>query len=251
MRRGRILITGASKGIGRAIAVALAREGFDLILWSRSQDRLAQAKEECEKHGVSVHTQCVDITQWQMVREAGAESVGDKNLAGVVINAGSGIWEPLDKVSVEQWLATQDVNLNGAFYTLKATMAALLRAGRGRVVVIGSDASLFPFRERTAYCASKWGLAGFIESAREELRPCGISITQLLPSRVATEFVGSGNVSRKHALKAEDVAAIARFIFSLPDHIEIRSLSCASMLETFGPFPAKMVKDNSDLGRES
>ncbi len=248
MRRGLVLVTGASKGIGKAIAVALARDGFDLILWARSEDQLAQVKQQCEEFGVSAHTQCVDVSQWQMVHEASTRFAHSEPLAGVVINAGIGVWQPLDKVSIEQWHETQAVNLNGAFYTLKGTMPGLSRAGSGRVVVIGSDASVFPFPDRTAYCASKWGLAGLVESLREELRPSGVSITHLLPSRVDTEFFGSGNTSRKHALRAEDVAAITAFIFSLPVHIEIRTLSCASMLETFGPFPAKMVKHGNGPG---
>ncbi|AJY38447.1 SDR family NAD(P)-dependent oxidoreductase [Burkholderia humptydooensis] len=242
-RRGTVLVTGASRGVGLAIAEALAGRGYDLALWARSAPDLDAIARRLGATGCRVRAAAVDVGDAAAVDAAGrALREQDAMLAGVVVNAGCGRWARIADTAPDEWRRTLRTNLDGAFHTLKACVP-LLTAAHPLIVGMMSDASVWPFAERSAYCASKAGLRQFFDVARQELRERGIRMTAVLPSRIDTHFQGghasAAPGSRPGALDAADVATIVADLFDGPPHIEIRELHVTALASSFGPFPGE------------
>ncbi|SCF06575.1 3-oxoacyl-[acyl-carrier protein] reductase [Micromonospora haikouensis] len=239
-----VLITGASRGIGRATALALAADGYAPVLWARSGDDLAKVADEVAEQGVPVRTSVVDVADRAAVARAAQESLaGLDRLDGLVLNAGQGTWTALSDLEPADWDRTVRTNLDGSFHVLK-TVLPLLTAVRGALVVgLLSDSVCYPFAERAAYAASKSGLAALLEVTRRETREHGVRICRLMPSRVDTHFQGSYAVAapgtRDGALTAAEVAAVIAGVFRLPAGVEVREIQLSSMTSTFGPFPER------------
>jgi NADP-dependent 3-hydroxy acid dehydrogenase YdfG len=233
-----VLITGASRGIGCAAALALASAGVDLVLWARTETDLKETADACRERGVNARTCVVDVSDPEMVADAGARSLaGLGALRGVVVNAGVGIWNALGDVSVDEWRALQGTNLDGAFHTLKAAIPLLLRHRAPQLIAVASDSSEYSFENRAAYCASKWGMLGFIEAIRREVRSKGVRVTVLELSRVDTFFRSKQQGSRPNSLSADEVAQLISMIFLLPARVEIRELKASAITSTWGPYP--------------
>lgn len=243
-RRGWVLVTGASRGIGAAVAVRLAADGFGLVLWARSADGLAATAAEVEAAGGRAVTGVVDVGSAEQVRDRAAVLAGLEPLAGVVLNAGSGRWAPLFAVEPAEWRHTMRTNLDGAYHVLRAVLPRLTAAGSGLVVGILSDTVLHPHPDRTAYAASKAGMAALLETVRREVRHRGVRVSALLPSRVDTHFLGghanAAPGTRTGALTAAEVAGVVGTLFALPPNVEVRHLQLAAMTSTYGPFPERV-----------
>lgn len=240
--RQRVLITGASRGIGEAIALSLASAGYDLSLWARSGDALEAVAAACVARGVHVDTAVVDVSDASSVRVAAERAaVSYGALAGLVLNAGAGAWRPLAEETADVWDATIATNLSGAFYVLRACIERLKEERGGLIVGISSDSALYPFPSRAAYAAAKTGMRALLETARLELRGAGIRVSVLFPGRVDTSFKGSHSDAapgtRPGALSADDVADVVQYLFAMPRSVEIREVHMASLTSTFGPFP--------------
>lgn len=239
-RRGWVLVTGATKGIGEATASLLADRGFDLVLWARTADDLAVTAKAAGAAEAEVRTASVDVGAAEAVEAATRVSLARiDRLAGVVLNAGHGVWTPLNRLGLDEWHSTIDTNLNGAFHVLRA---AIPRLGPGSLVVgVLSDSVLYPFADRAAYSAAKSGMSALLEVARRELRPRGVRVSSLLPSRVDTHFQGAHEVAgpgrRPGALTAAEVAEVICGLFELPRNVEVRHLQLAAMTSSYGPFP--------------
>ncbi|WP_285499505.1 SDR family NAD(P)-dependent oxidoreductase [Actinokineospora sp. NBRC 105648] len=235
-------MTGASRGIGAAVAERLATDGFDLVLWARSADGLASTAAAVEAAGGAVRTAVVDVGDADQVTAASAHLA--EPLAGVVLNAGSGRWSPLSDVDLDDWDRTLRTNLHGAFHTLRATVPRLVARRAGLIVGVLSDSVLYPHADRTAYSASKAGMGALLESVRREVRHLGVRVSALLPSRVDTHFQGShadaAPGTRVGALTAAEVAGVVATLFAAPPGVEIRHLQLAAMTATYGPFPERV-----------
>lgn len=238
MTRGWVLVTGASRGIGAAVARRLAKSGFDLVLWARDKEALTEVA--AEAGGVQVRTAAVDVGDAAQVEAAAA---GLPRLAGVVLNAGSGRWAPLTEVTPDTWSATVRTNLDGPYHVLRAALPRLV--AQGLVVGMLSDSVRYPHAGRAAYTASKAGMAALLEVVRREVRESGVRISALLPSRVDTHFQGSyaeaAPGTREGALSADDVAEVVGGLFDLPGHVEVRQLEFAAMTSSYGPFPERVT----------
>jgi NADP-dependent 3-hydroxy acid dehydrogenase YdfG len=243
-RRGRVLVTGASRGIGAAVAEALAVEGFDLVLWARSPDGLDRTASAVRQRGAAASVHTVDVGDGAQVAAASATLAGPGPLAGVVLNAGVGRWSPLSSLDPEQWHSTLRTNLDGAYHVLRAVLPRLTAQRAGLVVGVLSDSALYPHADRAAYSASKAGMSALLETVRREVRRHNIRVSAVLPSRVDTHFQGSHNEAapgtRKGALAAADVAQVVSALFTLPPHVEVRNMQLAAMTATYGPFPERV-----------
>jgi NADP-dependent 3-hydroxy acid dehydrogenase YdfG len=230
-----VLITGASRGIGKSIALALAKEKFDLLLWSRSIDDLDRVRHECAAFGIQAMCAQVDVANPESIQTSGAKSLTEiSSLKGLIINAGVGEWAPFDQISISDFKWMLDVNLVGAFSSIQLVLPLLRSSPYSRLVVIGSDSSEVGFKNRAAYCSSKWGLYGLIESLRNEIREEKINITHLMTSRVDTFFRNQAPGHRKNALNPEHVAEVVAFLFLIPDIVEIRELKMSSIHSSYG-----------------
>ncbi|MFM0626832.1 SDR family oxidoreductase [Paraburkholderia xenovorans] len=239
--RERVLVTGASRGIGEAVALALASAGYDLSLWARSGEAMETVAAACAAKGAHVEIAVVDVSDASSVQIAAERATWSSDgLAGVVLNAGAGMWRPLEDETTNAWDTTVATNLNGAFYVLRACVEHLKKAGGGLIVGISSDSALYPFPNRAAYAAAKTGMRALLETARLELRGAGVRISVLFPGRVDTSFKGGHSDAapgtRPGALSADEVAGVVQYLFTMPRNVEMREVHMASLTSTFGPF---------------
>jgi short-subunit dehydrogenase len=184
-----VLITGASEGIGRALALALATQGADLVLAARNQARLAEAVAECSARGAAVTSVCGDVSSPQDATRFVAHTLERFGRLDILVNnAGITMWSRFDAVSdfavYEKLMA---VNFMGAVYTTAAALPHL-KATRGLIVAVASIAGLTGVPERTGYAASKHAMVGFFESLRIELAGSGVDVTIIAPDFVVSQI---------------------------------------------------------------
>ena len=232
-----ILVTGASRGIGRGAAISLAALGFDLVLWARSGEDLEQTAAECVRYGRRVISASVDVSSCESVTLEGGRSIADLGtLRGLVLNAGIGIWNRLEDATTAEWRQMVSTNLDGAFYTLKLTVPLLTRHPNAQIVAIASDSANYAYPGRVGYCASKWGMRGLVEAVRREVRPKGVRVTQIMPSRVDTYFRGKKPGNRPDSLSTSEVGQLVATVFELPTRVEVREMPVSAITASYGPF---------------
>lgn len=234
-----ILVTGASRGIGRAICLALCKAGWPTVAWARTMADLESLAQEAR--GAAPIVQRVDLTDARAVRDnlAVLRARGVR-IGSVVLNAGAGRWRPITEQSPEDWQHTQRLNVEGNYHLLYELLADINSTPAGCILALLSDSALYPFAERTAYAASKAALKMLLESTRREVRRHGTRVVLLYPSRVDTYFQGSMSVagpgSRQGALTAAEVADVAIFALSQPAHVELREIQLGSTSASYGPY---------------
>lgn len=183
------LITGGSKGIGYGIAASLLQEGVNVALTSRRQEDADAAAQELSKIGtgkvIGIAADVRDFAAQQNVVAKTLETFG--RLDVLVANAGVGHFAPITSLSPEQWQETIDTNLTGVFYSVKASMDALI-AAQGYFISIASLAGTNFFATASAYNASKFGLVGFTQAVMLDLRDAGVKCSTIMPGSVATHF---------------------------------------------------------------
>lgn len=247
---GRVLITGASRGIGQATALALAQKGYDLALLARTGADLDATAQQCQRHGADVTVAVADVSDpTAVLRAVHAALPVDDPLAGLVLNAGGGVWNSLSQLTDSDWQQGIDTNLGGAFHVLRACLPRLTANPHGLVVGVLSDSALYPFANRSVYAASKAGMRALLDVARLELQRHGTRVSLLYPSRVDTYFRGSHAEARPGtragALDAHDVATVIACLFQWPQAVEIREIHMSSTASDFGPFS----RDTNEGGR--
>ena len=206
------LVTGGASGFGLEIARRLRAAGASVALLDVSPERLERAAGEL---GEGTLVLVADVRSPAAVRAAVVEAAAALGgLDTVVVSAGVIHIKPLAEVTEEDWDLTLDVNLKGAFFTIQAAAAALRESGRGRVVGISSDAGRRGFSWLQAYCASKFGLAGLLESLAVELAPGGVTVNCVCPVGCPTTAMGQGVLDWKTretgAAPEQVIAATAR-----------------------------------------
>jgi 3-oxoacyl-[acyl-carrier protein] reductase len=201
------LITGASRGIGRACALAFAERGLDLALLGRPSEAQEQARQTASERGVRATSHACDMADAEAVSRAAAEALEAHGPPLVVVsNAGLLHRGPLiHQIDVADWDRVMAVNLRGPFLLCRALLPAMLHAGRGRFIHLGSISSTLGSPHAAAYAASKWGLTGLHKTLTEELRGTGLVSVALLPGSVETDMLRA--TPFEPTMKPEDVAA--------------------------------------------
>jgi 3-oxoacyl-[acyl-carrier protein] reductase len=184
------IITGASSGIGRATALALAEKKLRLSLLARSESDLALVDTEAKARGASDVCRFVsDVRDEDSVERAVASTLERFGRIDVLINsAGLSLNGEVDGYALEDWRTVMDTNLTGMFLTCRAVLPAMKRQGGGQIINISSGAGRNGIKQMAAYCASKFGVIGFTESLALEVRDLNIRASVLLPGSVATDF---------------------------------------------------------------
>jgi len=187
---GRVaLVTGASKGLGRAMAVALAEAGASLVLVARSRDQLMQAAAECRALGTEAEAYPTDVTDEQAVAQLAREVIGRFGRLHILINnAGVNIRKPLTDFTLAEWRQVLDTNLTGAFLMCRAFIPHMKGQGYGRIINICSNQSHVGLPHRAAYGASKAGLLGLTRALALELAPEKITVIGISPGPIETEI---------------------------------------------------------------
>ncbi len=225
------IVTGASSGLGRATAIALAKAGADVALMARSAEDLEEVGGEIEATGRRALRLPVDLAEKDGIRSAVERVLDEFGSVDALINAaGTDAPGPVEKLDVEGWDRTLNVNLRAPFLLSKAVFPHMREAGGGTIVNISSVAGKKGWAEASAYCASKFGLAGFTQALADEGRSVGIRACILYPGAMATNWGAwtpderhandNGSPSPSQALPPERVADyIAWFVSSPPEFV--------------------------------
>lgn len=225
------IVTGGNTGIGFGIAEALAAEGVNVAISSRSLQRAEEAAEKIRKNSLTkgeVLPLEMDVRDFD-AQKKGVQDVLKKwgKLDYFVANAGVGHFAPIQELSPEKWHETIDTNLTGVFYGIKASVDAL-KSTQGFFLTISSLAGTNFFAGGSAYNASKFGLTGFSQAIMLDLRQEGVRVSTIMPGSVATGF-NDHEVNEKDAWKIqiEDIGEMVVALFNLdprtlPSKIEVR-----------------------------
>jgi 3-oxoacyl-[acyl-carrier protein] reductase len=222
------IVTGAGRGIGRAVAIVLAGRGLDVALLARSAGELEQTRDAISAVGRRGVMLPCDVSSKADVDRATAAALTELGTPRVVVTSAGIVRRALvHEMTEEDWDAVLDVNLKGTFLVARALIPSMLRAGRGRFVSIASISATLGSPRQSAYAASKWGVVGFTKSLAEELRGTGVSALTVLPGSVDTQMlVGSGFEPK---MTAEHVAGVVGYAaLDAPDVMN------GSAIEVFG-----------------
>ncbi|MGC2530850.1 MAG: SDR family NAD(P)-dependent oxidoreductase [Candidatus Acidiferrum sp.] len=224
------LVTGGSRGIGRAIALRLAQLGAAIAICGRDAASLASAEAELKNLGSPVYSQIADVSQAAAVTamvDKTESSLGQISI--LVNNAGIGLFGPAHEKSEADWDRVLDTNLKSVFLVSRAVVPSMIKRGAGDIINISSLAGRNAFVGGGIYCASKWGLQGLSACMAEDLRDHGIRVSVICPGSVATGFSPRGPKDPSKALAPEDVAhAVATIVTQSPQsfvsEIQLRPL---------------------------
>ena len=201
------LVTGANRGIGKAIALRLAALGSAVAICGRDPSTLHSAAAELSALGARVHSGQADVTRSADVSALVARTesaLGPINI--LVNNAGMGIFGPLHEKSETDWDTLLDTNLKSVFLVSRAVIPGMIQRRSGDIINISSQAGKSVFSGGAVYCASKWGLQGLSGCMAEELRGYGIRVSTVCPGSVFTDFSGRGPKDSSKVLTPDDVA---------------------------------------------
>ena len=207
------LITGGSRGIGKAIALALAEEGVNVAITGRNEEKLKEVVQEIERKGVKSAYAVFDITSKTEVYGALEKLQKDFGKIDVLVNnAGIAAFGGILEMEDEKWEEIVKTNLFGAYYVVKAVVPSMVERKTGDIINISSTAGLKGNAMTSAYSASKFGLIGMSESMMLELRKQNIRVTTLMPSTIASDMskdvlkITDGNPEK--VLQPEDFAEL-------------------------------------------
>lgn len=201
------MITGGSRGIGRAIALRLAELGAAVAICGRDVEKLRETANALQALSQKAFWQKTDVTRPDEVRRFVSETEAKLGAIAILVNnAGIGLFGPAHEKSEDDWDRVMSTNLKSAFLVSQAVVPSMIRQRAGDIINISSLAGRNTFAGGGLYCASKWGLQGLSGCMAEDLRDYGIRVSVICPGSVATEFSGRGAKDSSKALQPEDVA---------------------------------------------
>lgn len=233
----RAWVTGASSGIGQAVARALAGEGAEIVLSARREDRLQSLAEELKDQGAQVHIEVVDVSD-----RAAMETVAERlaALGGIDIlinNAGTMPISPIINGRVDEWDQMIDVNIKGVLYAINAVYSGMAERKAGHIVNVSSIAARTTYPSAGVYAGTKHAVRAISETLRKEAIRFGVRVTDIQPGSVDTELPDSighekirgivkSNMYGEDAamLKADDIANAVIYALEQPEHVDVGEL---------------------------
>lgn len=228
-----VIITGAGRGIGRAMTEKFAAAGAHVYAAARSEDELKEAAREARDGGVTgtVTPVPTDVTVPHEVQALVQRVLDDHGHVDVLINnAGTGLYAPVEALTPEQWDHMMAVNLKGPFLCCRAVLPSMKERRRGLIINVASVAGLTTFPGGSAYCASKWGVMALTDTLRQELRPYELKVTAICPGSVQTEFAGTP--AKSYSLEPDDVADIALLMAEAPHRVILNQVVMRPLVPT-------------------
>ena len=214
------LVTGGTKGIGRAVAERLLAAGASVAVCARTEAEVRAAADELGDRALGIVCDVADAAACADMVERAVARFGRLDI--LVNNAGLGIFKPLAEMSVEEWRLQIDVNLGGVFHCSKAALPHLVASGDGFIVNVGSLASRHALRGGSGYNASKFGLLGLTEAMMLDVRYDGVRVSIVMPGSVDTHFLGRAQVpERTWRLHVDDCAAAVMQLLAYPPEAHV------------------------------
>lgn len=255
LRGKRVLITGASAGIGAACARHFAARGSDLLLCARRLDRLRGLAEAIrEEHGVAVRTDSLDVTDREAVF-AHVDALMEAGLVPDVLVNNAGKGRGLDKLhegSTEDWDEMIDTNVKGLLYVTRAVLPHMVERDRGHVIHIGSIAGRWVYPRNAVYNSTKFAVKALTEAMNIDLLGTKIRVSSVDPGLTETEFSEvrfDGDADRAEAvyadtvpLTADDVADAVIYVANTPEHVDVLNLV---LMPTAQRYPGYMDRDGA------
>jgi 3-hydroxy acid dehydrogenase/malonic semialdehyde reductase len=243
----KILITGATSGFGKAAAERFAKEGHEVIITGRREERLNEIKSELiQKYNVSVQTLAFDVQDKEAVFASLSANPLIKDLDVLVNNAGLALGRDLfDEASLDDWETMIDTNVKGLLYVTKAVLPEFIKNKKGHIINIGSTAGKEVYERGNVYCATKHAVEALSQSMRIDLVRHGIKVTSIHPGAADTEFSlvrFKGSKEKADAvyagykpLYATDVADTIHHVTTLPEHVCLNSIvmTCTAQPNSF------------------
>lgn len=220
------LVTGASRGIGRAICHRLARDGHDIVAVARDEAALAELAGEIMAIGQQCRTIALDLTQGTAI----APALAGVDVDVLVNNAGIGIITQMAELPPADWQRMIDLNVSALYHVTRAVLPAMLARGAGHVCTIGSIAGRSAFVGGSAYCGTKAFVTAWAESLMLEVRERGVKVSVVAPGGTNTDFGGRpASAADAWKLSADDVADAVGYVIGTPPgvlvhRVEVRTL---------------------------
>jgi NADP-dependent 3-hydroxy acid dehydrogenase YdfG len=222
-----ILITGASKGIGRALALVLAEKGANLSLVARSEIELMSLKSEIEIKGGKAEIFMGSVADEAFVKDtilATVQAFG--KIDGLINNAGFGVFKQATEISVLDWDSIYDTNVKGTFLFCREAIPHMKAAGQGHIINVASDVAKRVFDGGSLYCSSKYAQDAFSMALRKEVRKDKIKVSVVYSGLVDTYFHNreAGDAHQAKYLTSQDMANTITYILEAPEHVVIDEL---------------------------
>jgi 3-oxoacyl-[acyl-carrier protein] reductase len=212
------LITGASRGIGFAIARRLGRMGARVAICGRDQAKLDQAASSLRGEKIETLAMQADVARDDQISALVQKTQMEFGPIDILVNnAGIGLFGPFHEFGETHWNSVIDTNLKSVFLASRAVAQEMIRRQAGHIINISSLSGKSAFAGGAIYCASKWGLLGLTGSMAEDLRGYGVRVSAICPGSVATDFAGHGGKDPSKLLQPDDVAhAVAALVTQAP-----------------------------------
>jgi len=210
------LVTGAGRGIGRAVALMLAQSGCHVILSARTVEQLQTVEREIKDHNGAAFALPADLTDDAAVQKLATESRRVFGAVDILINnAGWGKRAPVVKARAEDWDQTFRLNLRAPMLLARELLPDMIAKGEGAVINIGSVSGKAGEANGAAYAASKFGLIGFTQSLYEEVREYGIKVSVILPGFVDTPLIPPNrHLDRSNMIQPSDIAQTVYYVLT-------------------------------------
>lgn len=213
------LVTGGGRGLGKAVAIALANEGVNIAITGRNEEHLKTTVEELKQKGVKATYVVFDVDSEEAVKEGVKQAAADLGGLDILINnAGIGAFGSFETMSSADWEQVIKTNLFGVYYVAKAVLPYLKEKSEGDIVNVASTAGLKGGPNMSAYCASKAAVISLSQSMMAELRKFNIRVITLTPSTIATDMSIEGGLTDgnpEKVLQPEDFAEWVRDILKM------------------------------------
>ncbi|NHJ84653.1 MAG: SDR family oxidoreductase [Asgard group archaeon] len=221
-----IIITGASSGIGEAIAYEMAKDKYHFFLIARNKDKLQKVAEKIDQMGCQVHYAVGDVGKAEDVDKIFdfVKKAFEDKIDVIVANAGVGFFGNLEELTEEQFDAQFNTNVKGVFLWLRKVIPVMRKNNKGQIIVLSSNLGLKTSARASLYAGTKHAVQAMVWCLREELKGTNVKAATINPGSVNTPWFDGKDVDRSTMLSANDIAITARYIIeqsetSNVDHI--------------------------------
>lgn len=229
IKNKRAIITGGSRGLGKATAIALAKEGVNIAITGRNEKALKQTVLELKAYGVEATYTTFDIGIYDQVKKGINNIISEMGTVDILINnAGIASFGTFNDMSIDKWTQIIQTNVLGMYYVTKEVLPYLIKKQEGDIINISSTAGLNGNATTSAYSASKFAVIGMSESLMKEVRKDNIRVCTLTPSTIATDMtlnlgITDGNVEK--VLQPDDFAELIVAGLKLPRRAMLKNAS--------------------------